>query len=226
MTLSVVFLLSMLFSFYALYPLKNALRLTQEFVKDILHDVNTPISTMRLNLSLLRQEVGENTKIKRIERGIENILLLQENLKHYLVQHQKESEYFLLFELIEERILMIEKSYPDLVYNIYIVQSIEVETNRELFIRIIDNILSNSSKYNRKKGEIHIRYDEKSRLLNISDTGQGIHHPQRVFERFYTEQKEGVGIGLHIVKKLCDSLHIKITISSTPQIGTTISLKI
>ena len=79
-----IFIFSILFSFYALYPLRNALRLTQEFVKDILHDVNTPISTMRLNLSLLQEEIGENNKIKRIERGIENILLLQENLKSHL----------------------------------------------------------------------------------------------------------------------------------------------
>ena len=226
MTLSVVFIFSTLFSFYALYPLRNALRLTQEFVKDILHDVNTPISTMRLNLSLLRQEVGESTKIKRIERGIENILLLQENLKHYLIQHQTEIEHFPLALLIRERIDMIEKNYPDLYYTIEIPQQIEIETNREVFIRIVDNILSNASKYNREKGTIIVHYDEKTKVLKIADTGHGIYHPQRVFERFYTEQKEGVGIGLHIVKKLCEELHINVTISSTPQIGTTVSLKI
>ena len=226
MTLSVVFIFSMLFSFYALYPLRNALRLTQEFVKDILHDVNTPISIMRLNLSLLRQEVGESTKIKRIERGIENILLLQENLKHYLIQHQTEIEHFPLTLLIQERIDMIEKNYPDLYYKIEIPQQIKIETNREVFIRIIDNILSNASKYNREKGTIVVHYHEKSKVLKITDTGHGIYNPQRVFERFYTEQKEGVGIGLHIVKKLCEEMHIKVTISSTPKIGTTVSLKI
>jgi signal transduction histidine kinase len=225
-TLSVVFIFSILFSFYALYPLRNALRLTQEFVKDILHDVNTPISTMRLNLSLLQEEIGENNKIKRIERGIENILLLQENLKHYLIQHNKEIESFSLSLLIQERIDMIEKNYPDVYYIIEIPKSVNIESDREVFIRIIDNLLSNASKYNRKDGTVNVVFNEKSKFLKIADTGYGIYNPQRVFERFYTEQKEGVGIGLHIVKKLCEELNIKINISSIPKIGTTVSLKI
>jgi signal transduction histidine kinase len=226
MTMSVVLVFSILFSFYALYPLKNALYLTREFVKDILHDFNTPISTIRLNLSLLRDEVGERPKIKRIERGIENILLLQENLKHYLIQHQDKIELFFLFDLIAQRVGMIEKNYPDLNYKIDIPKEIKIESHRKLFIRIIDNLLSNASKYNNKGGEIEIVFNKRSRILSISDTGQGIKKPHRAFERFYTEQREGVGIGLHIVKKLCDELHIQIEISSTPNIGTILSLKI
>jgi hypothetical protein len=89
-TLIVVLILSILFSFYSLYPLKNALHLTQEFVRDILHDFNTPLSTIRLNLSVLHKEIGDNKKILRIERGVENILLLQENLKHYLIEHKEQ----------------------------------------------------------------------------------------------------------------------------------------
>jgi len=65
-TLIVTFILSILFSFYALYPLRNALLLTREFVKDILHDFNTPIATMRLNISLLHKELGENKKLGRM----------------------------------------------------------------------------------------------------------------------------------------------------------------
>jgi signal transduction histidine kinase len=224
--MGIVLLLSILFSFYALYPLKNALYLTREFVKDILHDFNTPISTIRLNLSLLKDEIGERPKIRRIERGIENILLLQENLKHYLIQHQDKIEFFSLFELITERVGMIEKNYPDLKYKVEIPKELKIESHRKLFIRIIDNILSNASKYNKKGGEIEITFNKKSRILSISDTGYGIKYPHRVFERFYTEQREGVGIGLHIVKKLCDELHIHIEITSTPNIGTRVVLKI
>jgi len=49
-------LVSFLFAYYALLPLRKALRLNEEFVKDILHDFNTPLSTLRLNASMLDKE--------------------------------------------------------------------------------------------------------------------------------------------------------------------------
>ncbi|MCW8821784.1 MAG: sensor histidine kinase, partial [Sulfurovum sp.] len=51
-------LVSLLFSMYALMPLQRALRLNEEFVKDILHDFNTPISSMIINLKLFKREIG------------------------------------------------------------------------------------------------------------------------------------------------------------------------
>jgi len=51
-----IILISLLFSLYALKPLKKALNLNEEFVKDILHDFNTPISSMVINFKLLKKE--------------------------------------------------------------------------------------------------------------------------------------------------------------------------
>ena len=75
----IIALLSFVFSIYTLSPLRNALHLTEEFIKDILHDFNTPISTLRLNSSMLAQELGENKKIKRLQNAVQNILNLQSN---------------------------------------------------------------------------------------------------------------------------------------------------
>jgi signal transduction histidine kinase len=47
-----------------------------------------------------------------------------------------------------------------------------------------------------------------------------------VFERYYKEQDRGIGIGLHIVKKLCDALGIRIFIKSEVEKGTIIGLEI
>ena len=224
-TLSIVVILSILFSFYALHPLRKALLLTREFVKDILHDFNTPISTMRLNLSLLQKEFGENSKIKRIERSIDNILLLQENLRHYLLHYQMVIETLNLQNLVKERVEMIERNYPKLKYSIEIPLNITLKSNKKALTRIIDNIISNASKYNKEDGKLIISYDPKSKTLKITDTGKGIADPSRAFERFYKEHERGMGIGLHIVKKLCDELDIKVSIESQLDVGTTLFLK-
>jgi len=223
--LIIVFILSILFSFYALHPLRQALLLTREFIKDILHDFNTPISTMRLNLSLLKQEFGDNRKIIRVERSIDNILLLQENLKHYLLHQQMEIEKINLKNIVEERVYMIERNYPYINYYINIEKNIIIKSSKKALTRIIDNIISNASKYNKPKGEVKIEYIKDKNILKIEDTEYGIEKPHKVFERFYKEHDRGVGIGLHIVKKLCDELNIKISIESNIDIGTKVFLR-
>ncbi|NPA50069.1 MAG: sensor histidine kinase, partial [Epsilonproteobacteria bacterium] len=63
-------ILSFIFSLYSLYPFKKALDLNEKFIKDILHDYNTPISSLLINFKLLKKEIGENRKINRMEQSI------------------------------------------------------------------------------------------------------------------------------------------------------------
>ncbi len=222
-TLGIIFILSILFSIYALYPLRNALLLTQEFIKDILHDFNTPLSALRLNSYMLKREIGENEKILRIEQGVQNILSLQENLKAYLFNYEQKKESVNIKTLIDERVSLIQKNYEDIIFNNNI-KNLNIQINRSAFTRVCDNILTNAAKYNIKNGKITITYDDDVKSLSIIDTGKGIKNPSKIFNRFYKEQERGIGIGLHIVKKLCDELNIAIDVKSELGKGTAFSL--
>ena len=215
--LLLIILFSVLFSLYTLSPLRRSLRVTEEFIKDILHDFNTPLASLRLNGSMLKREIGENRKITRMESSIETILSLQENLRCYLFDHEMQQEFLSLHEVIESAIEPLEKAYPHLDYTIDIANTVKLKTNSKAFGRVIDNLLSNASKYNKQKGSVHISYS--NRTLTIADTGKGIKETKRVFERFYKEQDRGIGVGLHIVKKLCDELKIGIELKSKVGIG-------
>lgn len=216
-------LISLLFSIYSLMPLQKALRLNEEFVKDILHDFNTPISSMLINLKLFKREIGDNKKIQRLENNIQSILSLQDNLRTFLKGVPAQSESFLLNELVENRVHYFEVLYPDVKYKIDMDKTI-LETNKDAFTRILDNLLSNAGKYNIANGDVDIVLQEKS--LRIHDTGKGIENPSKVFDRYYKEQDRGIGIGLHIVKKLCDELTIPIDIESKKNRGTKIGLNL
>ena len=218
----VIMILSGLFSLYALRPLRDALLLTEEFIKDILHDFNTPLSTLRLNIAMLFKECAESTKLKRAQNAVQNILNLQSNLRSYLHSHTSQKEYFTLREIIDERLDLIAANYPDIIFSTDIPASVKLYTNRDAFIRILDNLLSNAAKYNRKKGSVALLYKEKN--LIVEDSGKGIRNPKRIFERFYKEQERGIGIGLHIVKKLCDELAIDISVESEVAKGTKFTL--
>jgi two-component system OmpR family sensor kinase len=221
--LGVVLILSILFSFYALYPLRNALLLTQEFIKDILHDFNTPLSTLRLNSSMLKREIGKNEKVDRIEQSVENILSLQKHLRSYLKNHDMQKEEFELGTILREQISLVEKNYTDIDFSAD-AKGIKLLTNKEAFTRIISNIITNAAKYNKKNGFVKVVYEKSSMILNIIDSGKGIQNPKKIFDRFYKEQDRGIGIGLHIVKKLCDELGIKVGVESKLESGTTFSL--
>ena len=219
----IIAVLSILFSLYAIYPLRSALRLTKEFVRDILHDVNTPLSALRLNARLLIKEYGKNRKLERIEQSVDKILSLQNNLRGYLDEHALAEEIFDLMKLVETRVEMVKKIYPDIVFKEEL-YSLQLNTNRDAMDRVVDNLLTNAAKYNSKNGLVIIKFKDKN--LVISDTGSGIKDSRKVFKRFYTENEKGVGIGLHIVKKLCDALGITISLKSEVGEGSLFTLNL
>ncbi len=221
--LVIVFIVSILFSLYALYPLRRALRLTEEFSRDILHDLNTPLSSLRLNVGLLKSSEENEKKIDRINRSIDTIVSLGDNLRSYLEEHENVKEQMDLYSLLHEKKQIYEKLYPHLTYHLSGTSMI-VNSYPDGMKRIFDNLLSNASKYNSEKGEVSIRLYPESMRVIIEDTGRGINHPEKVFDRFYKEHERGLGIGLHIVKKLCDQMKITIHIHSTVGKGTKVTL--
>lgn len=223
--LLVIAVVSALFSLYSLYPLRRALYLTQEFSRDILHDLNTPLSALRLNVSLLKPSLDDEKKINRIFQSIDTIVSLGDNLRSYLEEHVYQVETFELNPLIKGRISALEKLYPSIRF-ILNGENTTLTTNQNAFIRIVDNLLSNAAKYNKNNGSVTITIDAREKKLYIQDTGKGIAHPEKIFERFYKEHERGVGIGLHIVKKFCDELKIPIDVKSQLSKGTIFTLEL
>jgi len=216
-------ILSFLFSLYTLWPLKRALKLNDEFIKDILHDINTPISSIVINFKLLKKEFGENRKIDRVESSIDTILYLQNNLRTFLDNSKLQKEQLCIKDILVERVEHFKHIYPDL--NFYTdIEECKSVNNKEAFIRIIDNLLSNASKYNKENGSVNVTL--KNCTIYIKDSGIGIENVNNIFKRYYTENERGIGIGMHIVKKLCDALGIKISIKSKLKQGTVVKLKL
>jgi signal transduction histidine kinase len=206
-------IISALFSLYTLHPLRKALRLTEEFSRDILHDFNTPLSSLRLNISLLKVAQSEAKKIERIERSIQTMISLGDNLRSYLEGHPLQKETIDLHSLLKDRIATLQKLYPDISF-ILDNSDLSIQANLDAITRIVDNLLSNACKYNKKHGSVWVYIDEPAQTLHIDDNGHGIEHPEKIFDRFYKEHDRGLGIGLHIVKKLCDELKIPIHVKS------------
>ena len=99
---------------------------------------------------------------------------------------------------------------------------------------IMSNLISNAIKYLSNESKIQIVLHSENNMLNciIKDNGIGINELDldKIYNSFYRSNTQehheikGTGIGLSIVKRLCDLLKISISIQSKKDIGTTIQL--
>jgi two-component system, OmpR family, sensor kinase len=152
-------------------------------------------------------------------------LNLQGNLRSYIDDSPLQNETIDMKALLVKRSAFFAAHHPKIDFRHHL-DPLTVYANADALIRIIDNLLSNAAKYNKKGGSVEITLNAAHKQLIIKDTGRGIKNPHKVFQRFYKEHDRGLGIGLHIVKKLCDALHIPIDVHSTLCIGSTFTLKL
>lgn len=218
--LFLLFLLSLAFALYSLRPMREALFLLENFLKDIIHDLNTPATSILLNSKLLRKR-GDFEEIERIELSAKSIASLYKNLEYMSPNSINKDENVSIDELINEKIDVLQKIYPKINF-IKNSTSLIVKSNKNGIDRIIDNLITNACKYNKKNGEVHLIIKEK--MLIIEDTGIGIKDTKKVFQRYYKENTSGLGIGMSIVKQLCEVLNISINIESTMGKGTQVRL--
>jgi len=198
----VAMFISALAALYTLGPIRSSLRLLEDFIKDIIHDLNTPLTSILINLKMIE---GRSDEIESISRSAKNISMLHQNLESYLKSMHSNKERFTLDEVIKEQVMFFRPLYDYLHWEVETEDTVLI-TDKNAFTRIIYNLLSNACKYNRSNGSISIK--GSASMLSITNESYGIANPSRIFERFYKESERGLGIGLHIVAKLCNELKI------------------
>ena len=216
-------LISYFLSLRALRPMQEAIVKLDNFSKDLIHDLNTPVTSILLNTKILeRSEVKSSKALSRIKQSAGDIGELHNNLTLLLQEDTMVMSKENVCEVMTRVAAIQEKIYPNI--------RIEVE-KRELFAlvnadalkQVFSNIISNACKYNKENG--YIKIYSKENILCIEDGGIGIENPQLIFERSYKEHTAGHGIGLDIAKRLCEAMQIKISATSKLGKGTTISLE-
>jgi len=109
-----------------------------------------------------------------------------------------------------------------------------VPMDERLFMRSLENIVTNAIRYTEEGGRIDVTLEEAggTYVLAVRDDGCGIAGEDlpHVFELFYrgtsSRREEGMGLGLSIVKSVVDSHGWKIAIDSLPGRGTLVKISI
>ena len=223
------FFLSKLF----IRPMKEAVVLLDNFIKDTTHELNTPVSTILSNIEMLDTNAineGEAKKIRRISIAARTISTIYDDLTYLVLNHKLAymNEDIDLSSLLKERLEYFRDRYEQkkLTLLMAIDDTVILNIDKTKAIRLIDNLLSNAIKYNRMGGSITILL--KPDRLSIQDTGIGIDNEKidRIFERYMRADNTvgGFGIGLNIVAMIAKEYEYKIEVESTPRKGTSITV--
>nr|MBP7770078.1 HAMP domain-containing histidine kinase [Aliarcobacter sp.] len=134
------------FSISILKPLFKSDEKLQQSIKETIHELNIPVSTIKMNTQLLQRSIIDEKSLKRlsrIEQASNNLLKLYENMEYDIKKEigKIENQEFYLDELINKSC----DKFEDIKKNIIItntVSNIKLSTDINGFERIIDNLLS------------------------------------------------------------------------------------
>ncbi len=214
---------------HLILPRKKTQEHLLDLTKNIIHELNIPLSTIQANSTMLLRRLEDEKsqkRLKRIEDASRRLKRLYEELVYTIRKevHNIEEEEFDLKILIEERAeIFREQQRNPLILEL---ESCRVSADRIGFEQMFDNLVGNAMKYSSKGSAVEIRL--KQQMLCIVDHGIGMDEAQlvKVYERYYQGDRktEGEGIGLALVKAYCDQAGIVIKIESEKGKGTRVRL--
>ena len=211
----------------ALDRLADFIERERAFTADVSHELRTPIAVIRGAAEVLLADATRSEKdrqrLERIERGAADMADLSTALLAMARERDDERRTPVdLAALVEESVdkhrHLLGARPVELSLDISAHPHVAADTN--LVAIVIANLLRNAFTYT-EHGRIDIALD--AHTLAVSDTGLGIPRAalDKVFERLYKgAHSEGAGIGLSLVKKICDRYGWRITLESEPGQGT------
>lgn len=210
--LSIFGLISYFLAKNALKPLQESIKTLDSFAKDLIHDLNTPVTAMNLNIKLLqKQQFFEKSKpLQRLKKSVDTISELRVSLTTLLEKRTFQITQLNICSIVKDVIELHEQNFPNIHFEVEC-SNFMAHINKNGFKQILHNLISNSCKYNREKGSVYIYI--KDNKLYIKDNGIGIDEPEKIFTRTYSKHNS-TGFGLDIVRRLCEAMNISIEVIS------------
>ena len=209
----------------------------REFIDSLAHELKTPLSAIiGLADTLLRkQDIDASTRTRFLEKISDQATRLSSLLDDLLTLSALESSADAitleaidlrepvtaalqdLVPVAEEKGLRLEINMPT--------DPVSSKGDAKSLRRLVSNLLDNATKYTEYGGSIWLRMstDVGSCEIEVEDSGAGIEpaHQEKVFERFFTgdkdgsQKRKGTGLGLALVRQIARIHGGDVTLSSS-----------
>lgn len=203
--------------------LRNLIDSQKQFLKNSVHEVNTPLSIIRTNIDLLKMHTPNNKYISNIESGTKIIQYIYDDLSYLIKKDRVDypKEYINFSDYLKERLDFFHgiATANDLFFISNIDEDIYIKFNETELQRIVDNNISNSIKYSHAKSPIYVRlayFNDHIIEFSVKTNSDEIKLKDYIFDGFYRENdsRGGFGLGLKIVKEICDKNLVIIDLDS------------
>jgi signal transduction histidine kinase len=105
-----------------------------------------------------------------------------------------------------------------------ITPELKVTFNHTSLQRLIDNNISNARKYAKRNSSVTITLEmvNEQTVFSVTTYSEKIEDTTKIFEQYYREDsvKGGFGLGLSMVKEICDEAGVMIRVTSTDKLTT------
>ncbi|MGL5541689.1 MAG: sensor histidine kinase [Erysipelotrichaceae bacterium] len=204
----------------------------REYIESWVHEVKIPVSAMGLILENNADQSLCFEELDKIDRYIEQVL-------YYARSESVERDFFVKRFAVQDALKnILNRHAKSFIYKKISLKTDGLEAtiiaDQKWVEYILDQLVGNAIKYMDKpnpKITIETHKGKNATLLRVMDNGMGI--PQQDLSRIFTKgfigengrlQGKSTGMGLYICKQLCDKMQIGISVTSSPNEGTTFTL--
>jgi len=219
----------------------------REFLGNVSHELKTPLFTVQgYLLTLLEGAIKDksirNKYLERANKGVERLINIVKDLDMIARLESgnlnPKIETFNIIGLIQNVFDLLEikakKREIYLTFDKKYETPILVKADVERIEQVLINLIENSIKYGKQKGNTIVsvkNYSSKQFIITVTDDGEGVqqHNIPRLFERFYrvdqsgSREQGGSGLGLSIVKHILEAHQQQIFVESEYGKGSTFS---
>ena len=213
-----------------------------EFIANITHEMNTPLTSIKGFAELLQtatlDDATREKAVKIIKEQSDRLTGLIASIINFNELDNDELPSYecnvtlIASEVAESLRPSIEQKGLSLTLDVD--PEVTVASRQERLTEIFGNLIRNATKYNKENGSISVTVKGGSTpYAEVADTGIGIaeENLDKIFSRFFTVDKShsgkngGFGLGLAVVKKLCDRAGWKLSVRSKLDEGTTFRIE-
>lgn len=222
---------------------ETATRSKTQFFAAASHDLRQPLQAIGIYVSLLRKrsEGAMAPLVGNLSSAVESLSKLVEELLEISRLDSGSIQPRIEQVSVDEMFVVLEKEFMPQAANKGLelrmrLSGLVVETDSTLLVRVVRNLVANALRYTAQGGVLlaaRRRGDWAS--IEVWDTGPGIRQQEldRVFEEFYRGEsskgdagKGGFGLGLSIVKRICNVLGLPLVVTTRPGSGTVFRVEV
>ncbi|MBN8652837.1 MAG: HAMP domain-containing histidine kinase [Cytophagales bacterium] len=210
------------------------------FVYSASHDLRAPLRSL-LGLIEVTQKTTSPDEIQECLMMMKDRVHNMDLFIKEIIDFSRNARQALRYEPINVR-AMVQEVINDLKFaegmeQIYVRLDISSDftilTDKSRLSVVLHNLIGNAFKYHDPQKEnqevtVKVTGDNEYARIEISDNGIGIapEHQEKIFEMFYraSEQSNGSGLGLYIVRETITKLKGGIQVSSTPGLGSAFAI--